>query len=100
MQMEEGLDTGPVYRHKEVPISRPTDTLQLEQTLASKGSELLIEVLDDFAATATSGTKLPQAAAQIDSTATYAHKLTAADRAIDWSKSASSIADQLSLIHI
>lgn len=98
MQMEEGLDTGPVYRHKAVPISRPTDTLQLEQTLASKGSELLIEVLDDFAATATSGTKLPQAAAQIDSTATYAHKLTAADRAIDWSKSASSIADQINAL--
>ena len=98
MQMEEGLDTGPVYRHKAVPISRPTDTPQLEQTLASLGSKLLIEVLDDFAATAASGTRPPSAAAQVDSTATYAHKLTAADRIIDWSKSASSIADQINAL--
>lgn len=98
VQMEEGLDTGPVYRRTAVPISRPTDTTLLERTLASLGSKLLIEVLDDFAATTANGAEPPHAIHQDASTATYAHKLTAADRVIDWSKPASSIADQINAL--
>jgi len=45
MQMEKGLDTGPIFAERELTISAQTSVLQLEQQLAVSGAELLIDVL-------------------------------------------------------
>jgi methionyl-tRNA formyltransferase len=78
MAVEEGLDTGGTYRRVEVPIG-PDDTLEeLRGRLVQEGSRLLIDALR-----AGFGDPAPQVGE-----ATYADKLTAEDRHLDWSGSA------------
>jgi methionyl-tRNA formyltransferase len=84
MQMEKGLDTGPVYLSKTVPIDPQTRAQTLEHTLAKKGAKQLIAVLEQFAQVKKGTAKAPKAIPQEDHLATYAEKLTAADRHIDW----------------
>ena len=74
MAVEEGLDTGGVYRRVEVPIG-PDDTLEeLRGRLVSEGSRILVETLQ---------TGLPAPTLQ-QGEATYADKLTAEDRRLRW----------------
>lgn len=94
MQMEAGLDTGPVFSSQALAISDPIDAAALEQDLASAGSELLVKLLDDLAEKGA----LPAAEPQDDHQATYAEKLTAADRLIDWHASAEQISRQISAL--
>ena len=95
MDMEAGLDTGPVFDQIEVPISTDTTAPQLTEQLADAGGELLIDVLTTFATCKAEKRKLPRPKEQDDTLATYAHKLEASDRSIDWSGSAKSIADKV-----
>ncbi len=95
MQMEKGLDTGPVYAHRVQPISQETTAKQLTTTLADQGAGLLIEVLADFVQAKNGSTALPQPHPQDDALATYAHKLEASDRTIDWAQPADTIAAQI-----
>jgi methionyl-tRNA formyltransferase len=75
MAVEEGLDTGGIYRRTELPIG-PDDTLaELRDRLVAEGSRLLVETLR-------SGLGPP--AAQVGEP-TYAAKLTPEDRHLDWS---------------
>ena len=86
MQMEKGLDTGPIFAEKELAISAQTSVLQLEQQLAVSGAELLIDVLS----------KLPMVAKpQNEDGVTYASKLTADDRQVLWQSSAIDIEQQI-----
>jgi methionyl-tRNA formyltransferase len=86
MQMEAGLDTGPIYNDRKVPIVSDASVLELEQTLANVGAELLIEVLNN----------LPMAShPQNSEGVTYAAKLSAADRTVNWQSSASDIERQI-----
>ncbi len=86
MQMEKGLDTGPIFAQRQLPISAQTAVLQLEQQLAVNGAELLIDVLG----------KLPmEVQPQSDDGITYASKLTAKDRQISWQSSAIDIERQI-----
>ena len=79
MQMEEGLDTGPVMAQQHVSIKPEYTAQPLEQILADTGSELLLATLQ----------KLPVAAEpQPAEGATYANKLTSKDRIADWQGSA------------
>ena len=79
MQMDEGLDTGPVLAQTAVPIAPEDSAQSLEQLLADQGAQLLINTLR----------KLPIAAKpQPTDGACYAPKLTAADRQVDWQRSA------------
>jgi methionyl-tRNA formyltransferase len=86
MQMEKGLDTGPVFARESLAIGDCENIEVLENQLADTGAHLLIDVLK----------RLPQQP-EPQSTAgiTYAHKLTAADRLIDWASDASDIARQI-----
>lgn len=77
MQMEAGLDTGPVAYDAAVAIGIDDDAGVIYARLADIGTQLLSEALD----AAEAGTLTFQA--QPDHGATYAHKITAADRAID-----------------
>lgn len=78
MRMDAGIDTGPVYASRRLPIS-PTDTTPLlSQRLAEHGAALLLEVLGLLAEGAA------QASPQDDSLATYAPRLSRDDGVIDW----------------
>ncbi len=87
MQMDPGLDTGPVLRRVECSID-PSDTGDsLHQRLARLGADALIECLDHVGTIAAT----PQAAFG----ATYAQKLTAADSLVQWEAPAVELANRI-----
>lgn len=75
MGVEEGLDTGPVHSRVEVPITDRTTARALSQQLTEAGAQLLVDSLR---------TGLDDPRPQTGE-ATYAAKLFAEDRRIDWS---------------
>ena len=86
MQMDAGLDTGPMLMKRSVEIT-PEDTAgDLTETLSRLGAEMLIEYLRDPEAFP----PLPQPEG-----ATYASKLAKAEGKIDWTASADKIADKV-----
>ncbi len=85
MRMEAGLDTGPVWARRRVPIGEDVTGESLRQALARMSAELLVETLPAIAA----GTLNPEP--QDDALATYAPKLTARDRVPDWSQPARAV---------
>ena len=89
MQLEAGLDTGPVYAQHSVPIGPEMSSAQLQSHLAPQGARLLMEVI----AARLAGSA--RASAQPTEGITYAHKLEKADALIDWSGQARQIARQV-----
>ncbi|MFP6837373.1 MAG: methionyl-tRNA formyltransferase [Pseudomonadales bacterium] len=87
MQMDAGLDTGPVLAQASCPIDNNTLGPELEQTLANLGARCLIECLGNL--------KTLSHVAQSDAGTTYATKLTAADARIDWHQSSQNIHRQI-----
>jgi methionyl-tRNA formyltransferase len=82
MRMDAGLDTGPVYLRRAVPI-QPHDTAgSLHDRLAEVGATAVSEVLEALPA----GTL--RAEPQASDGACYAPKLTREDARVDWSKPA------------
>jgi methionyl-tRNA formyltransferase len=82
MQMDAGLDTGPILAQRKEPI-RPDDTRPtLEERLAQLGAELLMEILPPYLA----GDLLPWP--QPEEGATYARRLRKEDGLLDWSRPA------------
>lgn len=77
MRMDAGLDTGPVAVQEALPLGPEDDAGDLYAHAADVGSRLLHETLD--ALDAGTATFTPQA----EDGATYAHKITAEDRALD-----------------
>ena len=90
MQMEAGLDTGPVILKGEVPITGTTTAQQLHDALAAMGGALIVETLAAMA----NGTPLP-ATPQVEDGTIYASMLTKDEGRIDWQKSAIEIERQL-----
>jgi methionyl-tRNA formyltransferase len=78
MQLEVGLDTGPVLGRVETPITATTTAGELRQHLAVRGADLLIRQL---------GEGLAPAQPQVGET-TYAAKIDPAELMIDWSRPA------------
>jgi methionyl-tRNA formyltransferase len=87
MRMEAGLDTGPVYACRDVPITAESTGQTLEHELAQIGAALLIEHLPRIPAS----TPVPQATEGV----CYAPKLSAAEGQIDWLQGAHEIERQL-----
>jgi methionyl-tRNA formyltransferase len=79
MQMEAGLDTGPVLLRGAFPIQGTDTTATLHDKLAALGAQLVVEALPQLPLPATP---------QIESGVTYAHKIEKAEALIDWQKSA------------
>src|SRR5690606_7141689 len=78
MAVEEGLDTGGVYRRATVPIG-PDDTLaELQARLVEVGTQLLVDTLRDGL-----GEPEPQ-----QGEATYADKIDPAELRLDWERPA------------
>ncbi len=89
MQMEEGLDTGPVWGRCPVDIL-PADTGQsLHDRLMASGAEQLVR----FFCQPDNRPSLPQP--QSDQGVTYAKKILAADRQIDLSRPARELVNQI-----
>jgi methionyl-tRNA formyltransferase len=81
MRVIEELDAGPVYAQASEPIT-PTDTYgTLAERLELLGGELLVGELDE----------LPEPEPQDDALATYADKITPADRLLDPARSAAEL---------
>jgi methionyl-tRNA formyltransferase len=79
MQMDAGLDTGPILSQREEPI-RPDDTwVTLEKRLARLGAELLVETLPSYL----SGELQPRP--QPEEGVTYARQLCKQDGLLNWS---------------
>lgn len=82
MQMEAGLDTGPVLLRGAFPIAATDTTATLHDRLAELGARLVVEALG----------KLPlPAEAQPAEGVTYAHKIEKAEALIDWTRSAAEL---------
>lgn len=90
MQMEKGLDTGPVYAMKSITIAECADVGALEKQLARRGGDLMVDVLQQLRHNPDlRPTPQPKLGA------CYANKLSAPDRLIDWHCSAEQIARQI-----
>src|SRR5690606_1041576 len=85
MQMEAGLDTGPVLLEKRTPIADTDTGGSVHDRLAALGAEALIEALNDLPALRNNA--VVQAADGI----TYAHKLGKDDARIDWQRPATEL---------
>jgi len=82
MQMDEGLDTGPMLMTGKVPIDETTTASDLHDALAALGGELIVQVLS---------ADLPPAVAQPEDGSTYAPKLDRAEGRIDWADTAAAL---------
>ncbi len=82
MQMDEGLDTGPMLLRRALAISPEDTTGTLHDRLASLGAVMIVEALD-----ALENGGLP-AEPQPDEGVTYAAKISKAEAAIDWRRPA------------
>jgi len=86
MQMDAGLDTGPMMLQRRVAIGADVDSAALHATLAQVGAEALLETLDGLE----TGTLAAQP--QPSSGVTYAAKIDKAEARIDWQHDAIDIA--------
>ena len=89
MQMEAGLDTGPMLHKVSTAITAQDTGGSLHDRLAELGSTAVLEVLQQLA----EGTM--QAEKQDDSLANYAHKLSKAEAKLNWQQSATELDQQI-----
>ena len=85
MQMEAGLDTGPMLLRGVVPIDAATTGATLHDALAELGGRLVLRVLAED----------PIPEPQPQTGVTYAPKLTRADGRLDWSRSVAELDRQV-----
>ena len=79
MQMEAGLDTGPVLIREVVEIGAEETTAELHDRLSALGARLIVQALE----------RLPlPAVAQPDDGVTYAAKIDKAEARVDWTRPA------------
>jgi methionyl-tRNA formyltransferase len=83
MQMEAGLDTGPVLLRAALPIGSEETTADLHDRLSALGARLICQALDQFPDL----TPVPQPAEGV----TYAAKIDKAEARIDWSQPAETV---------
>ncbi|MGX9965833.1 methionyl-tRNA formyltransferase [Roseomonas sp. F4] len=81
MQMEEGLDTGPMLLAEATPIGPHTTTPELHDALSAIGARLILRALDEN----------PPATPQPEDGVTYAPKLSKADGRLDWTQPAEAL---------
>ena len=89
MQMEAGLDTGPMLRAGTAPITASTNAQSLHDALARLGARLIVDVLANP----------PAPRAQPTDGITYAPKLAREDGRLDWSEPAASLDRRIRAMH-
>lgn len=90
MQMDAGLDTGPMLDTVRIPIGPRDTTATLEHKLAEEGARVLVANLRRLAAGAVRP-PVPQPAEGV----TYASKIRKAEAVVDWNAPAASIDRQV-----
>jgi methionyl-tRNA formyltransferase len=90
MQMDEGLDTGPVLHRVNTPLDPEETGGSLHDRLAQLGATALLDCILKL-----SEGVLPAAEPQPESGITYARKLEKAEARIDWSESATSLSRRI-----
>ncbi|WP_338331772.1 methionyl-tRNA formyltransferase [Acetobacter sp. LMG 32666] len=103
MQMEAGLDTGPMLLREAVPITAHTTATTLHDALSALGGNMVLRVLQDFPSPTQSaadtqarlGANRPARQIQPDAGVTYAARLTREDGRIDWTQDATAIDRQI-----
>ena len=86
MQMEAGLDTGPMLAEVRIPVDRKTAG-ELTDEIAALGAKAMIDVLADLAGHAP--------AVQPDEGVTYAHKVDKAEARLDFAQGAAQVERQV-----
>jgi methionyl-tRNA formyltransferase len=89
MQLEAGLDTGPVFAQRSVPIGMHTTAADLQRELAELGAQLLLETLARIEAGSA------RALAQPAEGVSYAAKLAKSEAPINWQRGAAELARQI-----
>ena len=87
MQMEAGLDTGPVLLRSETAIGPQETTADLHDRLSAMGADLIIQAIDQLP----NLTPEPQAEVGV----TYAAKIDKSEARIDWTQPATTIDRQI-----
>jgi methionyl-tRNA formyltransferase len=85
MQMDAGLDTGPVIAQRKIAIGAQDDAGSLEERLAELGAAMIVETLAQVAA------GRAQAVAQAQTGVTNAPKITKKDTLLDWRRTATEL---------
>ncbi|KHL68285.1 methionyl-tRNA formyltransferase [Pseudomonas flexibilis] len=93
MQMEAGLDTGPMLLKVTTPISAEDTGGTLHDRLAELGARAIVEAVDGLEAGTLKGE------AQDDALACYAHKLSKDEARLDWSRPAVDLERQIRALH-
>ena len=91
MQMDKGLDTGPVYQTAPLANIDLLSVAEIEEELAKLGGSKLIKTLEEFRMHKTGDRDRPAPMAQNDALATYANKIGPKDRVPNWKLSAKSV---------
>jgi methionyl-tRNA formyltransferase len=86
MQMEAGLDTGPVLLRESTPIGVEETTSELHDRLAVMGARMIVQVLSQ---------PLPKPTPQAALGVTYAAKIDKAEARIDWTRPAVEVDRQI-----
>jgi methionyl-tRNA formyltransferase len=89
MQMEEGLDTGPMLLREQLPIAADDTTGSLHDKLAALGGKMIVDALHQL-----ERGPLP-AMPQPDAGVTYASKISKDEAALDFSRSADDLARKI-----
>jgi methionyl-tRNA formyltransferase len=89
MQMEAGLDTGPMLRKVTTPISAEDNAASLHDRLALLGARAMAEAIGPLALGTLAGQQ------QDDTLATYAHKLNKEEARINWQRPAVELERQI-----
>lgn len=89
MQMDTGLDTGPVLARKRCVIAADETSGTLHDKLSNLGAQCLVETLNKIAA----GVIIPEP--QDGALATYARKITKEEARLDWSRPANTLERQV-----
>src|SRR5699024_3904205 len=94
MQMDAGLDTGPVLLQRAMAITPNATAGELHDDLAVLAGELLVEALGQLEAD-----RLPPARPQNESHATYAPLIDKNDARLDWRRPAAELARMVCAYH-
>ncbi len=89
MQMDEGLDTGPILLQESLPVTPEDDAGTLHDKLAAMGARLILRSVADLASAASAPRAQPVEGM------TYAAKLTRDDERLDWRRPANELARQV-----
>ena len=87
MQMEEGLDTGPVLLKESIAIDKNVNALQLHDQLAALGGKMIVSALERLDTLA--------AMPQDETDANYAAKILKEEAALDFTLDATAISDKI-----